>query len=193
MFRKFLVVFLFYQFSVVSYAGGVFHLSGIYLSDSQVFSSSTSSSTSFLATSLYISAGLDYGSGGSKDRLLLGATYLTLNQARATSTTEAFASADWLLSARWNFDGNGIFHFGLGYGLVANGVSSSASAMALNGTSYLFKLGVEPKVSGRLSLGITWIYYRSLYTQSVIAGAASDINYSKTLTMPVISLSWKIW
>lgn len=167
-------------------AGVAVGMSGLYLSDEFVTSSTASNSKTLINGNLLFSV-------DNKERLYVGfhGHQLTFEEKISTTTT-SLTSLDMGPYIMAYLDKRRFYYVGFGYNLLVKGTyTSGTSNQELEGTSLMGTLGVSPEVGKNFYLGFDLNYVKTDYTKSTTGSAVSDVSYSRTFILPTVTLLWR--
>lgn len=179
-----IVTLFFYSSSV--FAGVAVGLSGLYLTDEFVTTSTASNSKTLINGNLLFSV-------DNKERLYVGfhGHQMTFEEKISTTTT-SLTSLDMGPYIMGYLDKRRFYYVGFGYNLLVKGAyTSGTSTQELEGTSLMGTLGVSPEVGKNFYLGFDLNYVKTDYTKSTSGSAVSDVSYSRTFILPTVTLLWR--
>jgi hypothetical protein len=135
-----------------------------------------------------------YGGIDSKETFYFGAFYLgnSYSNATTTTTTTTFASTDFGVGLKWFMDKNHVFSMTAGYAYSSKGAYAppGAASQDWTGSSLLGKLSMQPEF-GKMSLGVSLLYYSATYGSKTIGTTTSSASNADTFMVPAISFTFK--
>jgi hypothetical protein len=185
---KFLTFIFLSIFTLKSQAALFGEVSGISLTDTSVAAVDSSYTKTYYAVDIY--ANLE-----TKKRWFAGfhLDQITFNELPTASSEYNLSSQNMGLMLMYLIDKNGTYSVTLGYNLIQTATykSPGLSESDLSGSGYWATFGIMPQISPNLYAGMKILYYQANYTKKTESNVSSDVSYSRTFMLPILSLSFR--
>jgi hypothetical protein len=127
----------------------------------------------------------------SKDTFYFGAYYLGDTFSNVATTTTTFGIADIGMGVKWYMDKNHFMSLFAGYAYSSKATyTQGATNEEWSGSSLLGKFSIEPDF-GKISLGVSILYYSATYTSKTVSNTTSSVSNANTFLVPSVGLTYR--
>lgn len=167
-----------------SFGGTLIELSGVYLTDTTVSSTTAKSSKYFYQAGILFDI---------KKKFWGGWNYSGISHRDSGDEEIAFVSADTGPYIKWQFGRGQLYSLSAAYNILSKAdYKSGTDTERWEGTSYWIQFGVMPELATGFHLGASLNYFSANYTKKIVSGTETADSNSKTWIFPMLSLT-KQW